>query len=97
MAEDRRPDRPGDKADEIGAEGQEGCRQRLEGGKEKLAKYQPGRGAIEEEVVPFDGGADGGGEDRLAQLDVMVHCGCVQRCCDHADPRLRHYPASTAI
>ena len=68
MAEDRRADRPGDEADEIGAEGGERRRQRILVGEVQLAEDEAGGGAVEEEVVPLDGGADRRGDDRLAQL-----------------------------
>ena len=72
MAEDRRADRAGDKADEIGAERAQRRGQRILIGEIELAEDQPGRRAVEEEVIPLDGGADGGGDDRLAQLRAVL-------------------------
>ena len=71
MAEDRGADRPSDEADEIGAEGGERRRQRILVGKVELAEDQTGGGAVEEEVIPLDGRADGGRDDRLAQLEAL--------------------------
>src|SRR6187401_1718221 len=55
-------------------------------GKVELAEHQAGRSAVEEEVIPFDGGADGRGDHRLAQLCGMLgvaqRAGCA--CCGHA-------------
>ena len=71
MAEDRGADRPADKADEIGAEGKQRCRQRVLVGEIELAENQTGRRAIEEEIVPLDGRADRRCDDRLAQLRAV--------------------------
>jgi len=72
MAEDRSTDRPRREANEVGAEGQERGGGRIGVREIKLAKYQSGGGSIKEEVVPFDGSADGGGDHRLAQLPTVV-------------------------
>jgi hypothetical protein len=55
----RSPDRASNEADEIGAKGRQRRRQRIFVGKVELAENKPGRSAIEEKVVPLDGGADG--------------------------------------
>ncbi len=95
MAEDRGADRPSDEADEIGAECRERRRQRILVGKVELAEDQPGGGAVDEEVVPFDGGADGGRDDGLAQLLAVVGLGHRPVCgCDcHSSSPIRRTPA----
>src|SRR5262249_2000411 len=40
-------------------------------GEEQLGEDEAGNGAVEEEVVPFDGRADGRRNDRPAQLDAV--------------------------
>ena len=75
MAEDRGADRAGGKADEIGAEGQKRRRQRILVGKEQLAEDQPGRGAVEEKVVPLDCRADRRCDDGFAQLRAVFGLG----------------------
>src|SRR5208337_3276365 len=72
MAEDRRTDRPPDEADEICREGQERGGGRIRVREIELAEDQSGGGTVEEEVVPLDGGADRGGDDRLAQFSAVV-------------------------
>src|SRR5262249_11807718 len=72
MAENRSPDRARGEADEIGAEGQQRCGGRIVVREIKLAEHQSGSGAIEEEIVPFDRGADCGGDHCLAHLAAMV-------------------------
>ena len=72
MPEDRGADRPADEADEVGAERRERSGQRILVGKEQFRENQPGGGAVDEEVVPLDGGADGGGDHRLAQLRAVL-------------------------
>src|SRR5262249_29435420 len=53
MAEDRRADRAGREADEVGSEGEKGGRVRVLMRKEELAEDETGRGAVEKEVVPL--------------------------------------------
>ena len=72
MAENRGADRPGGEADEIRAEGNERAASGSGLGKIELAEDQTGGGAVEEEVVPLDGGADGRGDHRLAQLRAVL-------------------------
>ena len=67
VAENRTPQRPGDEANRVGAEGQKLSNERIEVGKKQLAKDQRRRGAIQEEVVPLDRGADGAGDDGFDQ------------------------------
>jgi hypothetical protein len=59
VTEDRSSDRPSDEADEIGAEGGQRRGQRVLVWKVELAENEPGSRAVKEEIVPFDGGADG--------------------------------------
>ncbi len=72
MAEDRGADRPTDEADEVGAERCERAGQRIFVGEEELREDQPGGGAVDEEVVPFDRRADSGGDHRLAQFGAVL-------------------------
>ena len=39
--------------------------------KEQLGEDEAGDGAVEEEIVPFDGGADRGGDDGAAELHLV--------------------------
>src|SRR5215471_3130380 len=75
MAKDRSTDGPCREADEVGAEGQERGGRRIGVREIKLAENQSGGGSIEEEVVPFNGSADGCGNHRLAQLPTVVRRG----------------------
>ena len=72
VAEDRRTDRARGKADEIRAERKQLSRQRILIGEVELAKDQTGRRAVEEEVIPLDGGADRRCDDGLAQLCAVL-------------------------
>jgi hypothetical protein len=72
MAEDRSADRTADEADEIGSERRQRCGKRILVREVKLAENQAGGGAVNEEVIPFDGGADGRGDDSLAQLLAVI-------------------------
>src|SRR5579883_3548403 len=68
MAEDEGADRARDEAHEIDAEGAERrCERRLVR-KEELAEDEPGHRAVEEKIIPLDGGADGGGDDGATKL-----------------------------
>jgi hypothetical protein len=58
VTEDDPPERPGREADPVGGQGQQGARGRLGLGEEQLVEHQGGGGAVEEEVLPLDGGAD---------------------------------------
>jgi hypothetical protein len=75
MPEDRSADRTAGEADEVGPECRQGGGERILLWKEQLADDQSSRGAVDEEVVPFDGGADGRGDDGLAQLGGVLGCG----------------------
>jgi hypothetical protein len=66
MAEDDAADRPRHEAQRIGGEGEEGAGQRLVLREEELVEHERGGRAVEEEIIPFDGGADeAGGDDAL--------------------------------
>src|SRR3546814_6338622 len=58
MAEHDPADRARDEAQRIGGEGEQGADQRLELGKEQLVEDQRRGRTVEEEIVPFDRGAD---------------------------------------
>ena len=53
--------------DRIGAEGGEGPRGWREAGEEQLVEHQRGGGAVDEEVIPFDDGAEHAGPQHCAQ------------------------------
>ena len=72
MAKDRGADWPADKADEVGAEGGKGRGQRFFVGEIEVAENQSGRGAVDEEVIPFDRRADGRGDNCFAQLCAVL-------------------------
>ena len=95
MAEDRGADGTSDKTDEIGAERRERAGQRIFVGKVELAEDQPGGGAVDEEVIPFDGGADGGRDDGPAQLPAVLGVGHrrVYDCRGHFSSPTRFAPA----
>src|SRR5207253_4201537 len=58
MAEDRRADWSGGEPDEIGAEGEQHTRGRIDIRKELLVEHQRGRAAVQKEVIPLDRRAD---------------------------------------
>ena len=68
VAEDQPADRAGHKPDGEGAEAGELRRRAGQAVEEELVEDQPGSHAVEEEVVPLDGGADGAGDSDLACL-----------------------------
>ena len=65
VAEDDAAEGAGDEAERVGAEGQQGRGGGLALGEEQRAEDERRGGAVEEEVVPLDGGADQRGEDDL--------------------------------
>jgi hypothetical protein len=75
MSEYRGTDWPADKSDEIGPEGGQGRGQRRFIREIELTEGQSGRCAVDEEIMPFDRGADRRGYDRLAQLSAVLGCG----------------------
>src|SRR5690349_19881161 len=72
MTEDRRADRASDEADEVGAEGGERRRERVLIREIELAEDEADRGAVDEEVVPFDRRADRRRDDGFAKLCVVL-------------------------
>ncbi|MCY1494607.1 hypothetical protein D9M68_284820 [compost metagenome] len=80
VAEDDAAERAGDEAGPQRDEGQQRGQARVHvAGEEHLAEYQRGGQAIDVEVIPLDGGADEGGDTRLAGL--LVEGGVVRRRC----------------
>jgi hypothetical protein len=73
MAEDRGTQRPGQEADGIGAEGGNGRQRRITGGEKHLVEHQRGRGTVDQEVVPLDGGTD-----HARPHDTPQTCGVVR-------------------
>ena len=71
MAKDRRTDRTADKADKIGAEGEQDPSQWGLVGEVELAEYQASGGAVEEEIVPLDCRTDCRCDDCFTQLRTM--------------------------
>jgi hypothetical protein len=67
VAEDQAADRPGQEADRERAERRELRRPPIEAVEEELVEDEPGSGAVEEEVVPLDGGAHRRGEGHPAR------------------------------
>jgi hypothetical protein len=80
MAEDEGTDRSADEADEEDAEGfqhpDDGIRLR----EEQLAEHQRRDGAVEQEVVSLDGGADGAGDNGATKLRPVFGFGKPARC-----------------
>src|SRR5512133_1495563 len=75
VAEDDPAQGAGREADAVGGQGQQRARGRLHLGEEQLVEDQRGGGAVEEEVVPLDGGADEAGRHDLpdrAPLGYLV-------------------------
>src|SRR6516162_7106146 len=75
MAEDRRTDRAGDKADGIDGERLQHADQWVGFGKEQLTEDQTGDDAVEQEVVPLDCRADGARNHRASQLSGVFGFG----------------------
>jgi hypothetical protein len=72
MTEDEGPDRAREKTDEIDAKRVKRRGQWVLVWEEELAEDQPGHGAIEQEIVPLDRGADRGGDDGAAELAIVL-------------------------
>lgn len=69
-------ERPGQEPDRVGDEGDQGPGQRVTGGEEQLVEHQRGGGAVEEEVVPLDGGPDQTrGDDAPDAAGTRGRCG----------------------
>lgn len=73
VAEDDPAERAGDETDREGREGGE----RADGGggvgEEQRPEHEGGRGAVDVEVEPFDGGADEGGDTGASCCPGVVH------------------------
>ena len=78
-------DRPHDKPDRERRERQQRADQRTGVGEEHLVEHQAGRGGVEEEVVPLDGGAQQARRDDDAQPPAPLRVGFV----GHVDPVAR--------
>jgi hypothetical protein len=71
MAENRRTDWPGKKADGVNSERFERADERI-----RVREIQPGKdetrdGAVKEEVIPLDRGTDGARDNRAAKLPAV--------------------------
>src|SRR5262249_24182093 len=64
-----------DEADGIDGERLERSDPGVRVGKEQLGEDEAGDRAVEEEIVPLDGGANGGGNDGAAKLRLVVRRG----------------------
>src|SRR5208337_1905298 len=71
MAEKRRAKRTGKKTHGINGECLEHADQRIGFWKKQLAKDEAGGDAVEQKIIPFDGGADRAGDHGPAQLGAM--------------------------
>jgi hypothetical protein len=72
VAENRGAHRARDKADGIDGEGFERADPWVGMRKEQFGEDQASDGRIEEEIVPFDRGADGRGDHGAAKLDIVL-------------------------
>jgi hypothetical protein len=72
MAENRRPHGARDEADGVDQKRLERADQRVGLREIEFREHQPRHRAVKKEVVPLDGGADGAGDDRAAQLPGMI-------------------------
>jgi hypothetical protein len=90
VAEDRGTDRPGDEAHRVDGERLQHTNQGIGLGKEELGKDEAGHRAVEQEVVPFDRGADGAGDQCAAQLRLVLgfrqRAGSDVQCRHHESP-----------
>ena len=75
MAEDRRAYRPRDEAHGIDGKGLERADPGVRVREEQFGEDEAGDGAVEKEIVPLDGGADGGRNHGAAELHLMLGCG----------------------
>ena len=72
MTEERRPDRPGDKADGIDRKRLQHADQRVGFGEEELPEGEAGDDAVEQEIVPLDRRADRARDHRPPQLRAVI-------------------------
>ena len=85
VAEDRGADGVRGEAHGIDGERLERPDQAIELGEVELGDHEPGDDAVEEEVIPFDGGADGGGDDGAPRMHAVLAMRILRgRCCRHA-------------
>nr|WP_275586405.1 hypothetical protein [Geodermatophilus normandii] len=71
VPEDERADGPGEEADGVGGEGRQGPDEVVLLGEEQVAEHERGGRAVEEEVVPLDGGADDARADDTAEAPPL--------------------------
>src|SRR5262249_46302885 len=71
MAENRSPHRARDETHRIDRERLERSHPRIRVWEEQFRKDEASDGAVEKEIVPLDRGADGGRNDRAAQLRLV--------------------------
>ncbi len=75
VAEDRGADRPRDEAHRVDGERLQHANQGIGLWKEQLAKDEAGHRAVEQEIVPFDGGADRAGDEARRNCAPMIGFG----------------------
>ena len=75
VTEDQSPDRAGEEPDGEGAERRELRGRPVEAVEEELVEDEARGGAVEEEVVPLDGGSDGRGDRHAARGGAVGHLG----------------------
>jgi hypothetical protein len=75
MAEDRGPHGPGEEAHGVDQEGLERADQRVGLREEEFGEDEAGDGAVEEEIVPLDRGADRAGDDGAGELGPVLGLG----------------------
>ena len=94
MPEDRCADRPSHESDGIDPECLQRSDQRIGFREIQLAEHQSRYRAVQKEVVPLDGGADGARNDRAPELPAVVGLrgqGC------HALRRVRYFALSSRL
>src|SRR2546429_6761529 len=79
MAEDRRPDWPGDEPHRVNQEDVERRHGGIGLGEEQVGKDEPGGGGVEKEVIPLDRRSDRTRDDCSPELSPLVgrsryHC-----------------------
>src|SRR5262249_16452370 len=75
MAEDRRADRPDDKANSVDREGLQGADHRISGREVQFAEGERRDQTVEQEIVRFNDGPDRAGDDGAAQLCAVLDLG----------------------
>ena len=74
MAEDRCADGPREKSDGVNAEGFQRPDEWIGMGEVQVGEDESGDRAVEEEVIPFDGGPDGACQHCAAELAAVFSC-----------------------